>query len=86
MLSIFINSCVKSSKIGKSSEIIIIKVNPFIYKYKVRGISFPLETKMIGKNLRKTIYQFLLMFCMLKKKNMYPAYVLKQNSNRQKQV
>ena len=26
------------------------------------------------------------MFCMLKKKNIYPAYVLKHNSNREKQV
>ena len=41
---------------------------------------------MIGKNLRKTMQQLLLMFCMLKKEKIYLAYVSKYNSNREKQV
>ena len=36
---------------------------------------------MIGKNLRKIIQQFLVMFCMLKKKKIYPAF-LKQLKSR----
>ena len=34
---------------------------------------------MIGKNLRKIMYQLILMFCMLKKKKICSAYVLKNN-------
>ena len=41
---------------------------------------------MIGKNLRKIIEQLLSMFCMLKTKKIYPVYVSKHNSNREKQV
>ena len=40
---------------------------------------------MIGKNLRKIIKQLLMRFCALKKKK-YPTYVLKHNSNLEKQV
>ena len=40
---------------------------------------------MIGKTLRKIVYQLLLMFCMLKKKkHICPACVSKHNSNREK--
>ena len=38
------------------------------------------------KKLRKIIEQLLLMFCMLKKKKTYPAYVSKHKSNCEKQV
>ena len=41
---------------------------------------------MTGKNLTKLIKQLLSMFCMLKRKNIYPAYVSKHNSNCEKQV
>ena len=41
---------------------------------------------MIVKNLRKIMQQLLLMFCMLQKEKIYPAYVSKHNSNREKQV
>ena len=41
---------------------------------------------MIEKNLRKIIELLLLMFCMLKKIKIYPAYVSKYSSNREKQV
>ena len=41
--------------------------------------------KMLGKTLRKIMYQLLLMFCMLKN-NIYPAYVSKDNLNREKQI
>ena len=44
------------------------------------------QKKMIGKNLRKIIEQLLLMFCMLKKKKMYTAYVSKFSSNCENQV
>ena len=39
---------------------------------------------MMGKKLRKIMQRLLLMFCMLKKKKIYPAYVSKHNSNREK--
>ena len=41
---------------------------------------------MTGKNLRKIIEQLLLIFCMLKKNKIYPAYVSKDNSDCEKQV
>ena len=40
---------------------------------------------MIGKNLRK-IMRLLLVFYILKKEKLYPDFVSKHNSNRQKQV
>ena len=41
---------------------------------------------MIGKNLKKKMYQLLLMLYMVHEENMYPVYVLKYNSNCEKQV
>ena len=41
---------------------------------------------MIGKNLSNIMSLLLLMFCMLKNKKIYPAYVSKHNSNYEKQV
>ena len=43
------------------------------------------QKTIIGKNLRK-MSQLLLMFCMLKKKKIYPVYVSKNILNREKQV
>ena len=42
--------------------------------------------KMVGKSARKIMKLLLLMFCMLKKKKIYPAYVSQHNSNGEKQV
>ena len=44
------------------------------------------QKKIIGNNLRKIMQQLLLIFCMLKKKKIYPVYVSKPNSNWEKQV
>ena len=44
------------------------------------------QKKIIGNNLRKIMQQLLLIFSMLKKKNIYPVYVSKPNSNWEKQV
>ena len=41
---------------------------------------------MIGKTLRKIIQQLLLVFSMLRKKKVYPAYISKHNSNHEKQA
>ena len=42
---------------------------------------------MTGKRLRKIIYQLLLIFCVLKKRNIpYPAYISKNNSTRKNQI
>ena len=41
---------------------------------------------MIGKGLRKITQQLLLLFCMLKKKEICPAYISKINSNYEKQI
>ena len=41
---------------------------------------------MIRKKLKRIIEQLLSMFCMLKKKNIYPAYVSKHNLNCKKQA
>ena len=52
-------------------------------KYKWEAISFP-SGKDDQKKLRKII--LVLMFSMLEKKKIYPAYVSKHNSNHEKQV
>ena len=41
---------------------------------------------MIGKDLSNIMSLLLLMFCMLKKEKIYPAYVSKHNSKCEKQV
>ena len=41
---------------------------------------------MIEKHLRKIIQQLLLIFCILKKKEIFPAYISKHYSNREKQI
>ena len=44
------------------------------------------QKNMIRKKLRKIINQWHSMFCILKKKKAYPAYVSKHYSNHEKQV
>ena len=44
------------------------------------------QKKMIGQKLRKIIKQLFLMFSMLKKKTVYPAYISKHNSYLENQV
>ena len=44
------------------------------------------QKNMIRKKLRKIINQRHSMFCILKKKKAYPAYVSKHYSNHEKQV
>ena len=41
---------------------------------------------MIVKHLRKIIRQLLLIFCILKKKEIYPAYISKIKSNYEKKI
>ena len=41
---------------------------------------------MIGKRLRKIILQLLLIFCVLKKKEICATYISKINSNCEKQI
>ena len=52
------------------------KIKPFINKYSWEEINFPSE-KDDRKNLRKVMWQLLLMFCMLKKKNISCLYFKK---------
>ena len=54
MLSICINSRVKSWKIKTNSELIM-KIEPFINKDKVHGMSFPIEKKWL-KNIWEQQY------------------------------
>ena len=49
----------------------ITKIKPFIDKYNWEVISYPSEKDDWKKNLRKIIQCLLLMFCMLKTKNIY---------------
>ena len=63
----------------------ITQFKPFINKYNWEGLNFPSE-EVDWKNLRKAMEQCLLMFCMLKRKNIYLPYVSKDNSNCEKQV
>ena len=63
----------------------ITKIEPFISKYNWEGINAPSE-KDDWKKCEKIMYQLLLMFCMLKQKKIYPAYVSKCNSSLEKQI
>ena len=71
-------------EIGKHTEIIT-KAKPFISKYKWEGINFLLE-KDIGKKIKKNNVTTALNVLYAKKEKMYPAYVLKNYSNCEKQV
>ena len=71
-------------RIGKCAERIT-KIRPFIKKYKWKGINFPLE-KEDWKKLEKNNIAIALNVFYAKKEKMYPAYVSKNNSNREKQA
>ena len=71
-------------KKGKYSERIT-KIKPFINKYNWKGINFPSE-KNDWKKLEKNNLTISLNVLYAKKEKIYPAYVLKHNSNREKQV
>ena len=60
----------------------ITKIKPFINKYNWKEINFPSKKKKFKKN-NKTIA---LNALHTKKEKIYPAYVSKHNSNREKQV
>ena len=62
----------------------IAKAKPFINITRKESIFH--QKKMIRKKLKRIIEQLLSMFCMLKKKNIYPAYVSKHNLNCKKQA
>ena len=83
MLSISCNSCIKSSKIQAHSERIT-KMRSFINKYNWQGINFPSE-KYDWKKFEKNNPTLVLKVFYAKKGNIYPAYVSKHNSNREKQ-
>ena len=71
-------------KIVKNSERIT-KIKPLINKYKQKGINFPSE-KGDWKNFKKNNVTIALNILDYKKEKIYPAYVLKNNSNCEKQV
>ena len=71
-------------EIGRHAERII-KIKPFINKYKWQEIHFPSE-KDDWKKFEKNNVTIVLNVLYAKKEKMYPAYVSKINSNREKQV
>ena len=78
------NSCVKSWR-NKKWLAKITRIKPFINKYNWEGINFPSDKdgwKTFDKN-NVTIATYVLY---VKKAKIYPAYVLKHNSNLEKQV
>ena len=84
MLSIRCSYC-KRSLMNKKDPQRITKIQPFLNKYKWERINFPSEKddwKKFEKNNRKITLNVLYG----KKINMYPTYVSKHNSNREKQV
>ena len=63
----------------------ITKIKPFINKYNWEGINFPSE-KDDWKKFEKNNVTIALNVLYAKKEKIYPAYVSKYNSNREKQV
>ena len=63
----------------------ITKIKPFINKYNWEGINFPSE-KDDWKNFEKNNVTTALNFLYAKKQEVFPAYVSKHNSNREKQA
>ena len=59
--------------------------NPFMDKYNCKGINFPSE-KDDWKKIEKNNITIALNVLYAKKEKIYPAYVSKHNSNREKQV
>ena len=63
----------------------ITKIKPFVNKYNWEGITFPSE-KDDWKKFEKNNVTIALNVLYAKKEKIYPAYVPKHNSNREKQV
>ena len=63
----------------------ITKIKPFINKYNREGMNF-ISEKDDWKKSEKTNATVVLNVSYAKKEKIYPAYVSKHNSNRQKQV
>ena len=63
----------------------ITKVNPLLNKYKWKGINFP-SKKDAWKRIEKNNVRIALNVLYSKKEKIYPAYVSKQNSNREKEL
>ena len=70
--------------LGKHAERIT-KIDPFINKYKWEGINFPSE-KDDWEKIEKNNIAIVLNVLYAKKEKICPAYVSKNNSNREKQV
>ena len=63
----------------------ITKIEPFVNKYKEKEKTFS-QKKMIGENLRRNNAKTALNILYAKKGKIYPAYIWKHNSNREKRV
>ena len=85
MCSIHCNSRFKLWKNFKKDPQRITKIEPFINKYNWGGINFPSE-KDDWKKFEKNNVTIALNVLYAKKEKIYPAYVSKHNSNREKQV
>ena len=68
---------------GKHAERII-EIKPFINKYKLKKINF-LSEKDDCKKIEKNNVTIVLNILHVRKEKIYPAYVSKHNSNREKQ-
>ena len=63
----------------------MIKIKPFINKYNWKGLNIPSE-KDVRKKSEKDNVTIALNILYAKEEKVYPAYVSKYNSNREKQV
>ena len=75
----------KKQKKKKKNLQRITKIEPFINKYKWEGINFPSE-KDDWKKIEKNNVTIALNIFYAKKEKIYPFYVSKYNSNREKKV
>ena len=71
-------------EIGKNPERIT-KTKPFVDKYRWEEINFPSE-KDDWKKIEKNNVAIALNVLYIKKEKIYPAYISKHSSNREKQV
>ena len=84
MFSIRYNSRIKSWR-NKERSTRNTKIKPFVNKYNWKGTNFPSE-KDDWEKFKKNNVTIALNVLYAKKEKIYPAYVLKHNSNREKQV
>ena len=84
MLSMRCNSRVKLRRIKEDLQGIT-KIKPFINKYNWEGINFPSQ-KDDWRKFEKNNVTISLNVLYAKQEKIYPAYVSKHNSNREKQV